>query len=1707
MAIWKRRLKLDDLYRALLFSVYCSSALIHAENLDQTSSKRESLLKFIFSGEDGSFAQLSDWPLTTGPSSINWTLSLDFRTNISSGVLLYASATRGTANTYAGQSHSTFLQLRLIASQLELSIKTADHVESKQHHHSHKKGSITPPENNVPESFQNIVLKVGIHLNNNQWHTILARKKTNIIELCLQTIGDISSEDVCESTTMASTDNIFRTNSGEHLRVFLGGLPLNYSTHFSVLANPSVVFEPRIRGEIRNVEYSGSRKFGRTVVSKSGAVVAERMPALCEQGKLETEWRFTGKETFHFAEFSAPVNSTWSAMTSSDNDRSLLFVHFRSRSPHGFLFLAELSPNVSLTAYLQEDCLVLRGRSDVTAIQNKCEVTNSHSVKSFGDYSLHNITIQMRRDSTIISVLLDGTPYWAFDAPLLRDAGKEPRVRRIVLGGLHQDVVPVSDGKLLPADITVGHFIGTMSNVKILLANQLVFLSGLRSANAVPADLRTEYSTASHTDSITCLVEKNDQSSANLEFCGPPNFLAIPSLQPEKLTHFAVRLKTREPDGLIFFHKKPSTPTFTAVDMSDGHINVFVHRHRRAEENSGSPRITLPSARIDDGKWHNFSLKINDATGTGSVQLDDSETEFVIAILSGAVSSGKKSEEALVYIGGGPATETAKYSDIWSAQMGQSFHGLLSHVHINSQPLPTRTVENWHDQVEGLCPDLDAEKRHCDPNPCLNGGQCKEGWRRFICVCDRTGLSGDLCEKVSPKMEFDGTFLLTREVTPSMTTDRQVTDLSFRFCSVSPEGLLFRAEECASNPPHLKEKKGKKKTSLATLTSGSKSWSVFIHRGQLIVEIFLSTDVHDSLEWSLGENLGNDKWHDFRFVRRGPHVEFTLDDDQIIENMDILEGLTFAFCKLEVGGTSARFSDMPPSRRKISRLNKRTQLAMVRRSTKTKRTSAAYMSTPLVGIVQAFKLDGVELNEMSPNKTQGLARKTLKDVQAAVQNGSVYTFASAQDYIELETFRAEARLDIKLSFKTTEPNGLILFNGKAGKDFIALELVRGALHFTFDLGNGAKSLQSTVTFPLHDNRWHAAHISKPTRNEYVMAIDGLRSVVKVKQEKMRLDLSGKLYFGGVPKSEYANLPRSVLSQNGFTGCFMGLKLNDVEVVFGREMLSPARSLRMGCEEQGTKCWQGSCKNGGKCEQQWGGVACDCDMTSYTGAICSDQSIAYRFGPLPGLIIYHFDPSQRPDSRNDHVVFGLITTEDEAIIARIASFTSDDVTEFQIVGGHLFVIYNMGSEAHLLSDLKTRLNDGKYHVIRYERSGANASIQIDDHPQVSVTPEGRQLEVFNGISTVEIGGKLNEKEQSIDRPFHGIVSGFVLNGIRILDLAADADSNIVLDGYPELVSDISTELKVKSQIGEVLRSSPNWLDEMQHMETTSSHEAKDSADDLIIATTPKCRDEDESCMLVDNSKDDDLIFAQYTIVRTSTAVPTFTSSRTDSISTSTAPSVIPSSTTADVTPVPCGNDDEDCDMESSGDDSLLSARSAVARSTRVFFVSFNTTVTPAATAALHDTSAPPPTHTSARSSNTTEDGRSVPRGVGVIPVPTLASSPPDSTSHIFAEHAALFAGAAIGIIFIVGLIVFAAVRCRGSRRRAEVAGGKTYQTFTKPEPTSTMTSSVKNGGYAGYATLPVDQRTKSGPSGKGGSLPSGSASLARSKGAGDKAMYV
>lgn len=58
-----------------------------------------------------------------------------------------------------------------------------------------------------------------------------------------------------------------------------------------------------------------------------------------------------------------------------------------------------------------------------------------------------------------------------------------------------------------------------------------------------------------------------------------------------------------------------------------------------------------------------------------------------------------------------------------------------------------------------------------------------------------------------------------------------------------------------------------------------------------------------------------------------------------------------------------------------------------------------------------------------------------------------------------------------------------------------------------------------------------------------------------------------------------------------------------------------------------------------------------------------------------------------------------------------------------VSGHVLVVYNMGTTDHRVSDTSTFVNDNTYHVIRFRRSEANSTLQVDERPPVLKTPTG------------------------------------------------------------------------------------------------------------------------------------------------------------------------------------------------------------------------------------------------------------------------------------------------------------------------------------------------------------------------------------------------
>jgi len=57
-----------------------------------------------------------------------------------------------------------------------------------------------------------------------------------------------------------------------------------------------------------------------------------------------------------------------------------------------------------------------------------------------------------------------------------------------------------------------------------------------------------------------------------------------------------------------------------------------------------------------------------------------------------------------------------------------------------------------------------------------------------------------------------------------------------------------------------------------------------------------------------------------------------------------------------------------------------------------------------------------------------------------------------------------------------------------------------------------------------------------------------------------------------------------------------------------------------------------------------------------------------------------------------------------------------------------MVYNMGTNDHPIGEIGVKVNDNAYHVVRFTRSGANSTIQVDDYNVQTNHPTGNDLSV-------------------------------------------------------------------------------------------------------------------------------------------------------------------------------------------------------------------------------------------------------------------------------------------------------------------------------------------------------------------------------------------
>ncbi|XP_031212432.1 neurexin-1 isoform X18 [Mastomys coucha] len=891
-----------------------------------------------------------------------------------------------------------------------------------------------------------------------------------------------------------------------------------------------------------------------------------------------------------------------------------------------------------------------------------------------------------------------------------------------------------------------------------------------------------------------------------ITFETPESFISLPKWNAKKTGSISFDFRTTEPNGLILFsHGKPrhqkdaKNPQmikvdFFAIEMLDGHLYLLL------DMGSGTIKIKALQKKVNDGEWYHVDFQRDGRSGTISV--NTLRTPYTAPGESEILDLDDE-----LYLGGLPENKAGLVfpTEVWTALLNYGYVGCIRDLFIDGQSKDIRQMAEIQ-STAGVKPSCSRETaKPCLSNPCKNNGMCRDGWNRYVCDCSGTGYLGRSCEREATVLSYDGSMFMKIQLPVVMHTEAE--DVSLRFRSQRAYGILMATTSRDSAD-----------TLRLELDAGRVKLTVNLD----CIRINCNSSKGPETLFA-GYNLNDNEWHTVRVVRRGKSLKLTVDDQQAMTGQMAGDHTRLEFHNIETGIiTERRYLSSVPSNF-IGHLQ-----------------SLTFNGMAYIDLCKNGDIDYCELN----------ARFGFRNIIA-----DPVTFKTKSSYVALATLQAYTSMHLFFQFKTTSLDGLILYNSGDGNDFIVVELVKGYLHYVFDLGNGANLIKGSSNKPLNDNQWHNVMISRDTSNLHTVKID-TKITTQITAGARNLDLKSDLYIGGVAKETYKSLPKLVHAKEGFQGCLASVDLNGRLPDLISDALFCNGQIERGCEValmkadlQGpsTTCQEDSCSNQGVCLQQWDGFSCDCSMTSFSGPLCNDPGTTYIFSKGGGQITYKWPPNDRPSTRADRLAIGFSTVQKEAVLVRVDSSSGlGDYLELHIHQGKIGVKFNVGTDDIAIEESNAIINDGKYHVVRFTRSGGNATLQVDSWPVIERYPAGRQLTIFNSQATIIIGGK----EQG--QPFQGQLSGLYYNGLKVLNMAAENDANIAIVGNVRLVGEVPSSMTTESTATAMQSEmSTSIMETTTTLATSTARRGKpptkepvsQTTDDILVASA-ECPSDDE-----------------------------------------------------------------------------------------------------------------------------------------------------------------------------------------------------------------------------------------------------------------------
>uniref|UniRef100_A0A3B3BD19 Neurexin 2 n=1 Tax=Oryzias melastigma TaxID=30732 RepID=A0A3B3BD19_ORYME len=627
----------------------------------------------------------------------------------------------------------------------------------------------------------------------------------------------------------------------------------------------------------------------------------------------------------------------------------------------------------------------------------------------------------------------------------------------------------------------------------------------------------------------------------------PESYISLPKWNTKKTGSISFDFRTVEPSGLLLFsHGRPQGPKEQKPgrELKTDYFAMELldgYLYLLIDMGSGKTKLKASNKKVNDGEWCHVDFQREGRKG--SISVNSRSMPF---------SSPEGSEildlDSDMYLGGLPESKSELIlpPEVWTALLNYGYVGCVRDLFIDGKSRDVRRLAEIQSAmgVSSFCT-RELQKR-CSSAPCGNGGLCKEGWNRYICDCTGTGYLGTNCEIEATVLSYDGSMYLKIIVPVTMHTEAE--DVAMRFMSQRAYGLLMATTSKESADTLRLELEGGRVKLTVNLGKGPET-------------LFA------------GQKLNDNEWHTVKVVRRGKSLQLSVDNKQ---------GMTL--CQMTGAHTRLEFHN-------------------IETGIMTERRFISVVPSNFIGHLQGLTFNGVPYLDQCKNGDISYCELNARFGMRHIIADPV-TFRTKSSYLALATLQAYASMHLFFQFKTTTPDGLILFNSGDGSDFIVVELVKGFVHYVFDLGNGPSLMKGNSDKPLNDNQWHNVVVSRDANNVHTLKIDS-RTVTQHSNGARNLDLKGELYIGGVTKSMYSNLPKLIASRDGYQGCLASVDLNGRLPDLIADALHRVGQVERGCDGPSTTCTEESCYHQGVCLQQWEGFTCDCSMTSYGGAFCND----------------------------------------------------------------------------------------------------------------------------------------------------------------------------------------------------------------------------------------------------------------------------------------------------------------------------------------------------------------------------------------------------------------------------------------------------------------------------------------------------------------------